>query len=172
MKAGLVCALAGLISSFLIRLDQNYGTNLLATLLPGFLFGIAFVLINRKLYKYFWMTLLGFTVVSTFIYPMMVVMSARVFGTTDLGQVIARFPFVFGLLPSLIGGSLLYLTYSFFLGKHDWKFFRIYALVSILLGLAFFPLLKWGGHFAYSFALWQGVIAYMLTHLHFVVADK
>lgn len=170
-RAGAACALSGALVGLLMRLDHNYGSSgnyLLPTLLPGFLFGIAFVLANKKLYRYFWMTLVGFTLVSTFIYPMMVVMSARVFGISTLGQVIVRFPFFFGLLPSLIGASLLYLTYAAFINKNNWRFFQIYAVVAIVLGLFFFPLLNWIGHLALSFALWQGVIGYMLTYLHFV----
>lgn len=166
VKTFIFCLVAGMLAGFLRGFESLGGT--LTMLLPGILFGLALPISNWKLYKRPWATLVGFFIVSTAIYPMIVVLLLRLIGETNGGKLVTTIPYLLGIFPSLIGASLLYWVYRTFVGKKDNGFWMIYLGLAIIIGVVFFPLMNFANNFVLSLGIWQGVIGFGLTQLHFI----
>jgi hypothetical protein len=168
-KTTIFCLVAGMLAGFFRGFD--FLGESLKILLPGLLFGIALPVGNWKLYQRPSFTLLGFAIVSTAIYPMIVVLALRFFGEEIGSDLVSKMPYSLGILPSLVGASLLYFVYKTFLGKHNSRFFIIYLSISVFVGIIFFPLMNFANNFVLSLGLWQAGIGFGLTYLHFLGSD-
>ena len=166
IKTMIICLVIGMFAGFLQGF--NIFGETLKMLFPGLLFGLALPISNWKLYKRPWMTLIGFFIVSTAIYPMMIILSMRFFGEEIGANMINKIPILLGIIPSLGGAGLLYLVYRTFLGKKDHGFWMIYFGIAILIGIIFFPLMNFANNFVLSLGIWQAGIGFGLTHLHFI----
>lgn len=164
-KTTIFCLVAGMLAGFFRGFD--FWGESLKMLLPGLLFGIALPIGNWKLYQRPWFTLLGFAIVSTAIYPMIVVLSLRFFGEEMGSDLVSKVPYSLGILPSLVGAGLLYFVYKTFLGKHHSRFFMVYLGIAIFVGIIFFPLMNFANNFVLSLGIWQAGIGFGLTYLHF-----
>ncbi len=167
-KAGVFCGISGMLAGLVQYLvSAEYA---IITLVPGLFFGIALAIANKDWYKNFIMTLVGLVIVSTAIYPIIVVMSQRISiyiaNVDSLAKIITRFPFLGGLIPSIVGASLLYLVYATFLEKFQFKMFQNYLIVAAIIGVLFFPLMQWTDSFILSYMVWQGVIGFFLSRFH------
>lgn len=169
-KTLVFCLVAGMLAGFLQGMSFLNGS--LSTLLPGMLFGLALPISNWKLYKRSWITLAGFFVVSTAIYPMIVVLLLRLIGETAGGELVTKVPYLLGIFPSVLGAGLLYWVYKTFVGKKDDGFWMVYLGIAVIIGIVFFPLMNFANNFVLSLGLWQGGIGFGLTHLHFIKQNK
>lgn len=159
------CLIAGMLSGFL-RGFEFIGSTI-SILLPGFLFGLILPLSNWKLYKNPTSTLIGFLIVSTAVYPMMVVLPLRILGQEFGIRLAAKIPYLLGIIPSVFGAGILYLVYRTFLGNKDKQVWKFYFVTAIILGVTFFPLMNFADNFVLSLGIWQAGIGFCLTQLHF-----
>ncbi|MFK7949560.1 MAG: hypothetical protein AB8G11_18355 [Saprospiraceae bacterium] len=159
------CLVAGMLSGFLRSFDFMGDT--VPILFPGFLFGLALPLSNWKLYKNPKSTLIGFLIVSTAVYPMMVILPLKILGQEFGINLAAKIPYLLGIVPSILGAGILYLVYRMFLGNKDKQVWKFYFLIAIILGITFFPLMNFADNFVLSLGIWQGGIGFCLTQLHF-----
>jgi hypothetical protein len=164
-KATVFCLVAGMLAGFLRGFD--FLGESLKMLLPGLLFGIALPIANWQFYKRPWLTLLGFAIISTAIYPMIVVLALRFFGEEMGSDLVNKVPYSLGILPSLAGAGLLYFVYKIFLGKQNSRFLIVYLSIAIFVGILFFPLMNFANNFVLSLGIWQAGIGFGLTYLHF-----